>query len=563
MLCGVQPCFQLLRIGASTGDSARDLYTFRPALSHSVFRLGRAAELCDVTLDSTSVSRIHAELHAEREASGGDAAPQEEGWRVHIKDRSSHGTWVNEVRLQPCVQWELSDGDTLTFGGQSAPGSPEFYFLFQKVKVRPLDFDAITIPKAGTFSSDLQNRIRTNQDRKVEANLDLSKLSINRATVILNSIGSLSKMKGSAWTFKRSYSHEGTVSDPGSSSSTPPLAAGFSSLLPPSTPPSFPPAASVPSTKSLQPTSRSRRKSAHTVLLEDDSSDEPRSRGVLTGVVEDGQKPRGKKRRRLYKSESEGFSSPPPLPLQPKSHNDVRRPLEAKPFPVGIRTIGSFHGAMTNSRINHHLLHASFTNAAVHKQDAATMHRIKTVVQGNIAAFRQQKAAHGSLTAQRGRRRAHSSPVFSPLVVGGENYSLASPSVRICTEERGRVQFSRFHHQTSKRRGRPRKHPLPPRPSLPSPSSSSSSSTSSASSSSSGSSSSSSEDEDDEEEDDEETAVGAVEPCAAPRCRLPQQDTVQWIQCDVCDAWYHIDCLHVDRKKLLVDPNADFHCGCR
>ncbi len=91
MLSGVQPCFQLLRIGSAAGDSARDLYTFRPALNHSVFRLGRAAELCDVTLDSTSVSRIHAELHAEKEAGGGDAAPQEEGWRVHIKDRSSHG----------------------------------------------------------------------------------------------------------------------------------------------------------------------------------------------------------------------------------------------------------------------------------------------------------------------------------------------------------------------------------------------------------------------------------------------------------------------------------------
>lgn len=57
------------------------------------------------------------------------------------------GTWVNEGRLQAGVQWELSDGDTLTFGGQSTSGSPEFYFLFQKVKVRPLDFDAITIPK--------------------------------------------------------------------------------------------------------------------------------------------------------------------------------------------------------------------------------------------------------------------------------------------------------------------------------------------------------------------------------------------------------------------------------
>jgi len=60
------------------------------------------------------------------------------------------GTWVNEVRLQSGIQWELSDGDTLTFGGQTAPGSPEFYFLFQKVKVRPLDFDAITIPKVRT-----------------------------------------------------------------------------------------------------------------------------------------------------------------------------------------------------------------------------------------------------------------------------------------------------------------------------------------------------------------------------------------------------------------------------
>lgn len=93
MLAGVQPCFQLLRIGSSDGDSARDLYTFRPALSQSVFRLGRAAELCDVTLDSESVSRIHAELYAEKEASGegGGREHQEESWTVHVKDRSSHG----------------------------------------------------------------------------------------------------------------------------------------------------------------------------------------------------------------------------------------------------------------------------------------------------------------------------------------------------------------------------------------------------------------------------------------------------------------------------------------
>lgn len=100
MLSGVQPCFQLLRIGSSAGDSERDLYTFRPAQSRSVFRLGRAAELCDVTLESASVSRIHAELHAEREGSGGGggaAAPQEEGWRVHVRDRSSHGEGAAET----------------------------------------------------------------------------------------------------------------------------------------------------------------------------------------------------------------------------------------------------------------------------------------------------------------------------------------------------------------------------------------------------------------------------------------------------------------------------------
>lgn len=93
MLSGEQPCFQLLRFGSSTGESARDLYTFRPTQSRSVFRLGRAAELCDVTLDSAVVSRIHAELHAEREAGEEEEEEEreEECWKVYIKDRSSHG----------------------------------------------------------------------------------------------------------------------------------------------------------------------------------------------------------------------------------------------------------------------------------------------------------------------------------------------------------------------------------------------------------------------------------------------------------------------------------------
>lgn len=157
--------------------------------------------------------------------------------------------------------------------------------------------------------------------------------------------------------------------------------------------------------------------------------------------MEDGPRARGRKRRRLYKSESEGFGSPPPPQPQPKTPSEVGRPLEAKPFPVGIRTIGSFHGAMTNSRLNQHLLQASFSR---HQVEATS--RAKTLVHGNLAAFRQQKPAHSP--AARGRRRANSTPVFSPLVVGGESYSLASPSVRIRSDERGRVQFNRFHHPT-------------------------------------------------------------------------------------------------------------------
>lgn len=108
MLASVQPCFQLLRIGSSCNDSVQDLYTFRPALNHSVFRLGRAVELCDVTLDSMSVSRIHAELYAEKEMNVDNMDQPDEGWRVHIRDRSTHGEtkvyiiniWI-ESRLMP------------------------------------------------------------------------------------------------------------------------------------------------------------------------------------------------------------------------------------------------------------------------------------------------------------------------------------------------------------------------------------------------------------------------------------------------------------------------------
>lgn len=161
-----------------------------------------------------------------------------------------------------------------------------------------------------------------------------------------------------------------------------------------------------------------------------------------TGVVEDGQRMRGRKRRRLYKLDSEGIGG-----THPQGHISSRPP-EGKPFPVGIRTIGSFHGAMTNSRLNPYLLHSMAPSTPVHKRDIQAVHRVQVVTHGSTSALKQQKAAQRTSVAPRGRRTAHSSPAFSPLLVGGENYNLASPSLRVCTANRGSFQFNRFQHVT-------------------------------------------------------------------------------------------------------------------
>ncbi|XP_048450572.1 transcription factor 19-like protein [Rhincodon typus] len=212
MLSEVQPCLQLLRIGTAPQPSprpgqapaptlARDLYTFLPAGQRCTFRLGRRADLTDLCLSSGRaeelISRVHAELQAERGAAGGD-------WRVHIVDRSTNGTFVNDIRIAKGERTELSDGDTVTFGHPDAVNIPEgslaaqqdseFYFLFQKVRVRPADFDAITaasckVQRAGGFRpvclSPQRARIRSFTRAP----------AASRATLILNSIGSISKLR--------------------------------------------------------------------------------------------------------------------------------------------------------------------------------------------------------------------------------------------------------------------------------------------------------------------------------------------------------------------------------
>lgn len=165
----------------------------------------------------------------------------------------STGTLVNNVRLPRGHRLELTDGDLLTFGPEGPPGtSPsEFYFMFQQVHVKPHEFAAITTPRS------------SGEERsgacfwpmlplKGAPQRPLSTLSpAPKATLILNSIGSLSKLQPQPFTFSRS--------------------GGGLQGLPTPTPGQVGPTPSAPPP-------RNRRKSAHRVLAElDDEGDVPES----------------------------------------------------------------------------------------------------------------------------------------------------------------------------------------------------------------------------------------------------------------------------------------------
>ncbi|XP_029440729.1 transcription factor 19 [Rhinatrema bivittatum] len=293
MLSEVQPCFQLLRMGlvgtpGSVSPISQDLYTFRPESPRCIFRLGRRPEVCDVVLVSERnpelISQIHAEIHAERDEGGsGD-------WRVYLVDRSTHGTYVNEVRVCHGVHVELSDSDMVIFGHREAEKipegtltpqlqeEPEFYFLFQKVRLCPRDFDAITTPKVLSPSDGVVGgscfKPVPFTDRHTK---DFNKFP-SGATLILNSIGSISKLKPQPLTFSRtrrealhSESDEATEA----LQSTPPL-----------------PRRDTMSQKKAV-AAHSRRKSVHTVL--------PELEDEVQGLAE----LPAQKRKRLCRSESE------------------------------------------------------------------------------------------------------------------------------------------------------------------------------------------------------------------------------------------------------------------
>ncbi|XP_004847089.1 transcription factor 19 isoform X1 [Heterocephalus glaber] len=244
------PCFQLLRIGGGRGG---DLYTFHPPTGAGcTYRLGRRADLCDVALrpqqEPGLISGVHAELHAERRG---------DDWRVSLEDHSTQGTLVNNVRLPRGHRLELNDGDLLTFGPEEPPGSSpsEFYFMFQQVRVKPQDFAAITIPRSREAGP--RAGFQPVLPPQGAPHRPLSTLCpAPKATLILSSIGSLSKLQPQPLTFSRGGGGAQSLSVP-----TPPQEVGPMPGPPP----------------------RNRRKSAHRVLAElDDESEAPQSPPVLT-----------------------------------------------------------------------------------------------------------------------------------------------------------------------------------------------------------------------------------------------------------------------------------------
>lgn len=211
------------------------------------------------------------------------------------------------------------------------------------------------------------------------------------------------------------------------------------------------------------------------MLLEDDSADEQRGQSG-SGVTTAGEaRLRGRKRRRLYKSESE---APPPPNIHYHHHHPHQPSLAvapiAKPEPRAAGTalprphinISAYHGHI------HHHQHSSSSNHShvvegrvapqfvannilVRRSSAEPIRASMGGRGGGGAVYRgqraelQQKGMSPAAVARGGRRRASApSPMYSPLVVGGESYNLASPSVRLARGGRERNQFSRFHVTT-------------------------------------------------------------------------------------------------------------------
>lgn len=487
MLSEALPCFQLLRIGlapapGSNSPVSQDLYTFRPDAPRCTFRLGRRAEVCDVTLVSERhpelISRVHAEIHAEREGE----VPSGE-WRVYLLDCSSHGTFINDIRMTRGQRVELSDGDMVTFGHEDSDSLPEgslcmqqeseFYFMFQKVRVRPQDFDAITAPKVQSLCGfqpvKFPDKVMNSSGDRIR---ELTKFPPSSgATLILNSIGSISKFKPQPLTFSRTKGDSPGWAGKQAQASLPQPSRTAEEEVAAAAPAASPVTPSRSASLKDKPKGRNRRKSAHTVLPE------------------------------LEDEVPQGDEEPPPL-KRPK----IERADEFSHYSTAWSVIGkriSDETGLKKPKIEREEMTSHFSAAW-----PLGGRRVSQEAEGlKLNIDKEDEPSHYSpVCSVRGRRMSEDAGGQKRIKAGEEGYQPldATPPNR-------------------KRRGRPRKHP---------PWSSCQVQT---------------------------QTLYTVEQCAAERCHLPQDDTVQWVQCDDCDAWYHLACVGCNYNAV---KDADFHCGC-
>ncbi|ESO90457.1 hypothetical protein LOTGIDRAFT_164036 [Lottia gigantea] len=66
---------------------------------------------------------------------------------------------------------------------------------------------------------------------------------------------------------------------------------------------------------------------------------------------------------------------------------------------------------------------------------------------------------------------------------------------------------------------------------------------------------------DESEEYGEEIWYYEGETCASESCLKPSDSTVEWVQCDDCDQWYHTMCVGAI-YAAVKDTQMEFHCGC-
>ncbi|KAM8954000.1 transcription factor 19 [Pelodytes ibericus] len=273
-LSQVQPCFQLLRMGSDPGappsftphgSPSQDLYTFLPDSPRCIYRLGARHDLCDVLLPGKP--QVHAAIHAEKEATG--------DWNVNLESCTSYGIYINDVHLQRGQKLELSDGDLLHFkekpsSSSSVSAPQDTFFLFQRVRVRPLDFSAITSPRARATFPGFTPVLGTQRLGGARGSMPHYTTG---ATVILNSIGSISKMK-------RERLHNGG------------LVGGIVEVTRPTTP-DLP----LASRTGLERRS-SRRKAQHKVLCELEEDEEEEEGGEEVEEARQGDGTTGKRKRK-------------------------------------------------------------------------------------------------------------------------------------------------------------------------------------------------------------------------------------------------------------------------